>query len=67
MEVKLNSLFYDIKDTIIRLIQKKNIDIDILAFNLGISRNTFIENFNKRIDDFTFYLQALSILESWEE
>lgn len=67
MEVKLNSLFYDIKDTIIRLIQKKNIDIDILAFNLGISRNTFIENFNKRIDDFTFYLQTLSILESWEE
>ena len=67
MEVKLNSLFYDIKDTIIRLIQKKNIDIDILAFNLGISRNTFIENFNKRIDDFTFYLQTLSILENWEE
>ena len=67
MEVKLNSLFYDIKDTIIRLIQKKNIDIDILAFNLGISRNTFIENFNKRIDDFTFYLQTLSVLESWEE
>ena len=67
MEEKLNSLFFDIKDTIIRLIQKKNIDIDILAFNLGISRNTFIENFNKRIDDFTFYLQTLSILESWEE
>lgn len=67
MEEKLNSLFFDIKDTIIRLIQKKNIDIDILAFNLGISRNTFIENFHKRIDDFTFYLQTLSILESWEE
>ena len=67
MEVKLNSLFYDIKDTIIKKKKKKNIDIDILAFNLGISRNTFIENFNKRIDDFTFYLQTLSILESWEE
>lgn len=66
MEEKLNNLFYHIRESIFRLIQEKNVDVDILAFDLGISRNTFIENFNKRIDDFTFYLQTLSLLENWE-
>ncbi len=66
MEEKLNNLFFHIRESIFRLIQEKNVDVDILAFDLGISRNTFVENFNKRIDDFTFYLQTLSLLENWE-
>ena len=66
MEEKLNNLFFNIRDSIFRLIQEKNVDVDILAFDLGISRRTFIENFSKRINDFTFYLQTLSLLEKWE-
>ena len=66
MEEKLNNLFFHIRESIFRLIQEKNVDVDILAFDLGISRNAFVENFNKRIDDFTFYLQTLSLLENWE-
>ena len=66
MEENLNNLFFHIRESIFRLIQDKNVDVDILAFDLGISRNTFVENFNKRIDDFTFYLQTLSLLENWE-
>ena len=66
MEEKLNNLFFHIRERIFRLIQEKNVDVDVLAFDLGISRKTFIENFNKRIDDFTFYLQTLSLLENWE-
>ncbi len=66
MEEKLNNLFFHIRESIFRLIQEKNVDVDVLAFDLGISRKTFVENFNKRIDDFTFYLQTLSLLENWE-
>ena len=66
MEEKLDNLFLSMRDSIFRLIQDKNVDVDILAFDLGISRRTFIENFSKRINDFTFYLQTLSLLEKWE-
>ncbi len=66
MEDKLNNLFLSIRDSIFRLIEEKNVDVDILAFDLGISRQTFINNFSKRINDFTFYLQTLSLLENWE-
>ena len=66
MEERLNNLFFHISETIFRIIQEKNVDIDVLAFDLGISRNAFIENFRKRNDDFTFYLQTLSLLEKWE-
>ena len=67
MENKLNNLFLNIRDSIFRLIQQKNVDVDVLAFNLGISRQNLIYNFNNRIDDFTFYLQTLSLLENWGE
>ena len=66
MEEKLNNLFLRIRDSIFQLIQEKNVDVDALAFDLGISRQIFIDNFSKRINDFTFYLQTLSLLENWE-
>lgn len=66
MEEKINNLFLQIRERIFRLIQEKNVDVDILAFDLGMSRKTFVGNFVNRIDDFTFYLQTLSLLESWE-
>ena len=67
MEEKLNNLYLNIKNSIFRLIEEKNVDVDILSFNLGIDRNAFINNFSNRIKDFTFYLQTLSLLENWEE
>lgn len=66
MEEKLNSLFINIRENIFKLIREKNVNIDVLAFNLGISRQTLINNFTMRIEDFTFYLQTLSLLEKWE-
>lgn len=66
MDEKLNSLFYQIRDSILNLMQEKNVDVDILLYDLGIDKNTFIQNLNTRIDDFTFYLQTLSLLENWE-
>ncbi len=66
MEEKLNNLFLNIREDIFKLIQEKNVDINFLAFNLGISKNSFLENFKNRIDDFSFYLQTLSLLENME-
>lgn len=66
MEEQLNNLFIYLRQHIYTLIQDKNVDIDALAFDLGIDRQNFIENFNQRIEDFTFYLQTLSLLEKWE-
>ena len=66
MEEEINDLFFHIRDRIYRLIQDKNVDIDMLSFRLGVSRNTFVSNFSKRIEDFTFYLETLSLLEHWE-
>lgn len=65
-EEQLNKLFLNIRNAIFRIIQVKQVDIDDLTFNLGISRNEFVENFSKRINDFPFYLQTLSLLENWE-
>ena len=66
MEENLDNLFLDMRKDIFKLIQEKNVDIDILAFNLGISRKSLIEKFNSRINDFTFYFQTLNLLENWE-
>lgn len=67
MNQKLDNLFFNIRNTILNLIQEKKVDIDALTFDLGISRLVFINNLAKRIDDFTFYLQTLSVLENWGE
>ena len=66
MDTKLDNLFLNIRNTIFTLMQEKQVDIDALTFDLGISREKFVNNFSKRIDDFTFYLQTLSLLENWE-
>lgn len=66
MEEKLNSLFFQVRERILFLIQEKNVDVETLLFNLDINKNTFINYLNKRTDDFTFYLHTLSLLEHWE-
>lgn len=62
-----NNLFDNIKNRIVKLVDEKNIDIDYLSFKLGLSSREFINNFYREIDDFTFYLQTLSLVEHWEE
>lgn len=66
MNTKLENLFLNIRDVIFALIQEKQVDIDALTFDLGIDKETFVNNFSKRIDNFAFYLQTLSLLENWE-
>ena len=66
MDTKLDNLFLNIRNTIFTLMQEKQVEIDALTFDLGVNRETFVNNFSKRIEDFTFYLQTLSLLENWE-
>ena len=55
MERQLDNLFLEIKTKVIHLMQEKNVDIDDLVFALGVTRQYFINNFLKRINDFSFY------------
>ena len=62
----LDRQFLDIRFKVFEGIQKKSINIDHLAFDLGVDTQTFLEYFSRRIDNFYFYLQALSLVEHWE-
>ena len=66
MENNIENLFLSIRNTIFILIKENHVDVDALVFDLGIDRETFIQNFSKRVSDFTFYLQTLSLVENWE-
>ena len=65
MERQLDNLFLEIKTKVIYLMQEKNVDIDDLVFALGVTRQYFINNFLKRINDFSFYFETLHLLERW--
>ena len=66
MNERLDNFFINIRSTIIMLIQEKKVDIDCLAFDLGIDKEEFIYNLSRRINNFSFYLQTLSLVENWE-
>ena len=50
MDTKLDNLFLNIRNTIFTLMQEKQVDIDALTFDLGVNRETFVNNFSKRIE-----------------
>ena len=66
MENNLDELFRNMKKTIFYMIREKNIDISLLAFDLRTDTQTFFKNFDNRIEDFSFYLKTLSLVENWE-
>ena len=66
IDSKRNYLFNLIKMDCINLINKKNVDIEDLAFDLGISKEQLIKVFNEKCEDFTIYLKAYNILSEWE-
>ena len=63
---KLNNLFYELRNTVFNMIREKNVDIDLLALELGTDRQNFIDNFTNRNEDFSFYLKTMELLDSWE-
>lgn len=67
MNDNLDSIYEDIKKRVFELMEIKNIETNEIAFDLGVDTQTFINNFNHRIDDMGFYFQALHLAENWEE
>ena len=63
---KLNNMFYEIRNAAFNQIREKNIDIDLLAFELGIDRELFIDRFTHIYEDFSFYLKTMELIDSWE-
>lgn len=61
-QILLANLVKEIIDTI----KIKNIDIESLAFDLGLETREFIDNLFTREKSFLFYLQTLSLVERWE-
>lgn len=67
MDKQLDNLFLSIRATIYNLIKANHIDMNALVFDLGVDKETFIKNFSQRINDFSFYLETLSLVENWED
>ncbi len=59
---KLDQLFLAIRSDCLTLIQDKKIDMEDLAFDLGLSLNEFISRFQRRHSDFSFYLRTYRLL-----
>ena len=66
MRPEIIALYNNIKRDIIDIITEKEIDINALAFDLGIDTDTFINKLSNPSEDFCFYLQTLSLVENWE-
>ena len=59
---KLDEMFLRIRKDCINLINEKNVVIDDLVFELGISVNKFIEVLNNRNEDFSIYFKMYNTL-----
>ena len=63
---KLNSTFEELREEIYKQIKEKNVNLDDLAFDLGIDRVTFIEKMTEITGNYSFYLRTIDLLENWE-
>lgn len=62
----LEKTFLEIKVECLNMIKEKNVDLYELSFELGISLEQLVKNFQSRINDFSFYLRTYNILLDWE-
>lgn len=62
----LDKTFLEIKVECLNMIKEKNVDLYELSFELGISLEQFVKNFQSRTKDFSFYLRTYNILLEWE-
>ena len=62
-----NIFWHKICQECLSLITSKNVDIDELSFQLGVSKERFMKYFNKPSYDLTFYLKTYNLLIEWRE
>lgn len=66
IDEKLNKMFYQIKSDCFKLIEEKDVDLEELAYQMGVSVYTLVDKFSVRDKDFSFYLKAYNLLEEWQ-
>lgn len=60
--IKNNDIYDSLRFNCIELIKEKNINIQELTFDLGISEQEFYKVFNERCEDITIYLKTYNLL-----
>ncbi len=65
MSNDLDALYIDMKNQCLKMIEEKNVDIEELAFCLGITLDDFIAKFRVRDKDFSLYLKTYDLLLGW--
>lgn len=60
--IKNNDIHDSLRFNCIELIKEKNINIQELTFDLGISEQEFYKVFNERCEDITIYLKTYNLL-----
>lgn len=65
MPNKLDILFHQIVKECLSLIKLKNVDLEELAFKIGISTDRLNESLISRDKDFSIYFRAYGLLLDW--
>ncbi len=62
---KLNELFIQIRNECLEIINKKNVDVDELSFQMGMSSKTLYNFLKNKNEDFSIYLKLYEVLLGW--
>lgn len=65
MKKELDILFNNIVKDSLELIKAKNVDLDELAFKIGISTEKLRESLLSRNEDFSIYFRTYNLLLNW--
>ena len=60
-----DDFFYSIRNDCLKLIYKKNVDLDLLSFEVGCNTDTLIKLFDKKNDNLFIYLRIYNTLVEW--
>ncbi len=61
----IRKLCNNIKVDCLELIKQKNVDLEELSFELGVSLNKFIDLFKNNEDEYLFYFKTYNLLIEW--
>ncbi len=61
----LNELFTQIRNECLEIIDKKNVNVDELSFQMGINSRTLYNVLKNKNEDFSIYLKLYEVLLGW--
>ncbi len=60
-----DDFFYSIRNDCLKLIYKKKVDLDMLAFECDITTKKLVSLFDKKDNDLLIYLKIYNTLVEW--